>query len=173
MLLAAALVAFGYCGFVVLDGWYFQRQERRELDWVLSTGRPAVEMGALNGRLEVVRLGVSVMVVEGTSSTALRRAAGHISGTAYPGGPGNVGIAAHRDTYFRPLRNVRKDDVITLTTAAAEYRYRVVSTKVVEPDDTSVLDSSGDEVLTLVTCYPFYFIGSAPRRFIVRAQRIT
>ena len=103
---------------------------------------------------------------------ALRRAAGHISGTAFPGGPGNVGIAAHRDTYFRPLRNVRKDDVITLTTAAAEYRYRVVSTQVVEPGDTSVLDSSGDEVLTLVTCYPFYFIGSAPRRFIVRAQRI-
>jgi sortase A len=84
-----------------------------------------------------------------------------------------VGIAGHRDTYFRPLRNIRQDDVITLITPLGEYRYRVVSARVVSPTDVEVLDSSDDEVLTLVTCYPFYFVGSAPDRFIVRAERVT
>jgi sortase A len=89
-----------------------------------------------------------------------------------PGVPGNVAIAAHRDTFFRPLRNIRKNDIITLTTVGAEYRYRVVSTKVVDPEDVSVLNPSDNEILTLVTCYPFFFVGSAPERFVVRAERI-
>jgi sortase A len=81
-------------------------------------------------------------------------------------------LAGHRDTYFRPLRNIQQDDLITLTTLAGEFRYRVVSTKVVHPSEVSVLNPDGSEVLTLVTCYPFYFVGSAPSRFIVRAQRV-
>ena len=89
------------------------------------------------------------MVVEGTTTIALRRAAGHITNTGMPGVPGNVAIAAHRDTFFRPLRNIRKNDIITLTTVGAEYRYRVVSTKVVDPGDVSVLNPGDDEVLTL------------------------
>ena len=112
------------------------------------------------------------MVVEGTTMSALRRAAGHIPGTGMPGFAGNVGIAAHRDTFFRPLRNIQKNDIVTLTTVNAEYRYRVVSTQIVDPGDVSVLSASDKEILTLVTCYPFYFIGSAPDRFIVRAERI-
>jgi sortase A len=112
------------------------------------------------------------MVVEGTTTIALRRAAGHIARTGMPGVAGNVGIAAHRDTFFRPLRNIRKNDIVTLTTVGAAYRYRVVSTKVVDPSDVSVLNPSEDEILTLVTCYPFYFVGSAPERFVVRAERI-
>ena len=124
------------------------------------------------GRIEIQRLGVSVLVVEGTGASALRRAAGHIAGTGLPGQTGNIGIAAHRDTFFRPLRNVQRDDIITLTTLRGEYRYRVVSTKVVDPHDVAVLNPDGTEVLTLVTCYPFYFIGSAPDRFIVRAERV-
>jgi sortase A len=84
-----------------------------------------------------------------------------------------VGIAAHRDTFFRPLRNVQLDDVITLTTLQGEYRYRVIWTKVVTPKDVAVLNPDGHEILTLVTCYPFYFVGPAPSRFIVRAERIT
>ncbi len=91
--------------------------------------------GGLIGRISVARLGVSVIVMEGTEGSTLRRAAGHISGTALPGQQGNVGIAAHRDTFFRPLRDIRKDDVITITTSQGNYRYRVVSTKVVGPDD--------------------------------------
>ncbi len=114
-----------------------------------------------------------MVVVEGTGETALRRAVGHISSwTALPGQAGNIGIAAHRDTFFRPLRNIRRDDVITLTTLGGEYRYRVVSTKVVKPSNIAVLNSDGNEILTLITCYPFYVVGSAPDRFIVRAKRV-
>jgi sortase A len=130
-------------------------------------------MGGLVGRMEIPRLGMSMMVAEGTAEATLRRAGGHIRGTALPGRPGNVGIAGHRDTLFRPLRNVRQDDLITLTTLQGEYRYRVVSTQIVNPSDLSVLDPDGHEILTLVTCHPFYFVGPAPDRFIVRAKRVT
>jgi LPXTG-site transpeptidase (sortase) family protein len=82
-----------------------------------------------------------------------------------------VGISAHRDSFFRPLRNIRRDDIITLTTLSGEYRYRVVSTKIVRPSDVTVLAPGSIDSLTLVTCYPFYFVGAAPDRFIVRAER--
>ena len=88
-----------------------------------------------------------------------------------PGQSGNVAIAGHRDTFFRALRNVRQDDEINLMTLDGSYRYRVDSISVAGPDDTQVLDNSGGDILTLVTCYPFYFVGPAPRRFIVRAHR--
>jgi sortase A len=110
--------------------------------------------------------------MEGTSSKTLRRAAGHIAGTSLPGQPGNIGISGHRDTFFRPLRHIERNDLITLTTVSGEYRYRVLSTSVVGPDDVAVLEPGADEILTLVTCYPFYFVGPAPNRFIVRAQRV-
>jgi sortase A len=179
LLLSAAVLALAYCGFAMLDSWAFQRGELREFTRILSVRTPVVlrDSGppvadALIGRIEVRRLGLSAMVVEGTTTIALRRAAGHITSTGMPGVPGNVAIAAHRDTFFRPLRNIRKNDIITLTTVRAEYRYRVVSTKVVDPGDVSVLNPSDDEILTLVTCYPFFVVGSAPQRFVVRAERI-
>jgi len=127
----------------------------------------------LVGRMEIQRLGVSAIVVEGTSSATLRRALGHISGTALPGEAGNVGISGHRDTFFRPLRNIKANDVITLSTPRGEYNYRVLSTRIVDPSDIAVLDSGETETLTLVTCYPFYFVGPAPKRFIVRAERVS
>jgi sortase A len=89
-----------------------------------------------------------------------------------PGQQGNVAITGHRDTFFRPLRNIHNDDEITLTTLDGTYRYLVESTQVVAPEDTQVLDNSSDTILTLVTCYPFYFVGPAPKRFIVRAHKI-
>jgi sortase A len=89
-----------------------------------------------------------------------------------PGQSGNVALTAHRDTFFRPLRNIHLNDIIVLTTLQGEYRFRVVSTRVVSPDDAAVLSPSESEILTLVTCYPFYFVGSAPNRFIVRAERV-
>jgi sortase A len=180
-----------YCGFVLMDAWIFQKQESLQLERLLTDRHeasggagqtashaspkklPPAVTGDLIGRIEISRLGLSAMVIEGTSRTTLRRAVGHISGTALPGQPGNVGISGHRDTFFRPLRNIRRDDIITLTTLLGEYRYRVVSTKVVDPYDVAVLDPSANEILTLVTCYPFYFVGSAPDRFIVRAERVT
>ena len=179
LLLSVAFLSLGYCGFVMMGSWTFQRGELREFNRIVSVGPPVPlrasgppAADALIGRIEVGRIGLSAMVVEGTTTVALRHAAGHIELTGMPGVPGNVGIAAHRDTFFRPLRNIRKNDIIKLTTVTAEYSYRVVSTKVVDPGDISVLDPSEYEILTLVTCYPFYFVGSAPERFIVRAERI-
>jgi sortase A len=121
------------------------------------------------GRLEIPRLNLAVMVREGADESTLSRAVGHIPGTALPGNVGNVGLAGHRDTFFRALRNIRADDTIEMQTTAGTYRYVVKSTRIVTPRDVSVLEASGGETLTLVTCYPFYYVGSAPKRFIVHA----
>jgi LPXTG-site transpeptidase (sortase) family protein len=174
-LIACAVGLLGYCGFVLIDARHFQIEEDRQLDRLrpasLATVPPAAS-GGLIGRIGIPRLGLSVIVMEGTSSKTLRRAAGHIAGTSLPGQPGNIGISGHRDTFFRPLRHIERNDIITLTTVSGEYRYRVLSTSVVGPDDVAVLEPGGNEILTLVTCYPFYFVGPAPNRFIVRAERV-
>jgi sortase A len=124
------------------------------------------------GRLEIPRLNLSAMVREGASERTLSRAVGHIPGTALPGVQGNVALAGHRDTFFRALRNIVKDDLIEIQTEQGTYGYRVDSTRIVGPRDVSVLNASGGETLTLVTCYPFYYVGSAPKRFIVRATLV-
>jgi LPXTG-site transpeptidase (sortase) family protein len=183
LLFAIGFAALGYCAFVLTDSWSYQRRENAALERLLpGEDSPATGVARdsrlrkpdeLVGRLEVKRLGLSVMVAEGTDTPTMAHAAGHISGTALPGEAGNVGIAAHRDTFFRRLRNIRKNDVISITTPAGRYRYRVVWTDVVSPDHVSVLDSDGTDLLTLVTCYPFSFIGSAPDRFVVRANQIS
>jgi len=190
LLFACAVSLLGYCGFVLADAWVFQRQESRYLDRLLRDSHtasggapkigsstspknpPAATTGGLIGRIEIPRLGLSAVVVEGIDSAILQRAVGHIPGTALPGQPGNVGIAGHRDTFFRPLRSIRKGDEITVTTLHGSSRYRVDFTKVVQPENIEVLDGSDDALLTLVTCYPFDYVGSAPKRFIVRAHRI-
>ena len=175
---AAAVGMLGYCGFVLADGWLYQKREQRHLEQLIAaspTPKKALAppvTGTLVGRIEIPRLGLSVVVAEGVDARTLRRAAGHIPGTGLPGQPGNIGISGHRDTFYRPLRNIRQDDIITLTTVAGHFHYRVVSIWIVSPSDVSVLDPSADEVLTLVTCYPFYFVGAAPERFIVRAGRV-
>jgi sortase A len=191
VLLAGGVSMLGYCLFVAADAWHFQREQRARLEHLLQykqassdprnhtspSGSPKdwlpAANGGLIGRIDIPRLGLSVIVIEGVDHITLRRAVGHIPGTALPGQPGNVGISGHRDTYFRPLRNIQQNDIITLTTVLGEYRYRVVSTKVVSPFDVAVLDPSQNETLTLVTCYPFYYLGPAPDRFIVRADRVT
>lgn len=178
VLLTGAAGMLGYCGFVLADTWIYQRDASRLFDraHLPSSALPGPGVDAasgLLGRMEIPRLGVSMIVAEGTGEATLRRAGGHIAGTALPGHPGNIGIAGHRDTLFRPLRNIRQDDVITVTTLQGEYQYRVVSTKIVSPTDVTVLTSDRQEILTLVTCYPFYFVGPAPDRFIVRAERVT
>jgi sortase A len=129
--------------------------------------------GSIIGRIEIPRIGVKAIVRESTDSKTLRRAVGHIEGTAFPGQLGNVGLAGHRDTFFRSLRDIRRGDTINLTTLDGEHLYEVQSIRVVEPTDTQVLQTSADRSLTLVTCYPFDYIGPAPKRFIVRATEIT
>jgi sortase A len=173
---AGAAVLLGYYSFVAADTWIFQQRESRNLQRLLKTasapGSPAAIPRGLLGRLEIPRLGLSAILIEGDDAKTLRRAVGHIPGTPLPGQPGNVAFSGHRDTFLRPLRNIRHDDIIVVTTLQGEYRYRVESTRIVAPDDIAVLNASQGEILTLVTCYPFYFVGAAPDRFIVRAERI-
>jgi sortase A len=179
----AALV---WCAYFWADAHLYQIVQRRRFDAaavsrdiaaevvapreVLKTFKPAI--GAVLGEIEIPSIGISVMVLEGDSTPILRRAAGHLEGTAIPGEPGNVAIAAHRDTFFRALRNIRDRDVITLTTLTGAYRYQVESVEVVGPNDTEVLADSPEPILTLITCYPFYYVGPAPKRFIVRARQV-
>jgi sortase A len=121
-------------------------------------------------RLEAPAVGPSATVLEGSTDDVLTRAAGHIENTALPGKPGNVGIAGHRDTTFRPLRGLGVGDVITLITGTGRFDYRISRTFVVRPDRVSVLDPTVKPSLTLVTCYPFTFIGNAPMRYILQAE---
>jgi sortase A len=132
----------------------------------------AGEVGSLVGRIEIPRIDVSAIVLEGVDKKTLRRGVGRIPETAMPGDEGNVGLAAHRDSFFRGLKDIRKNDIITLKTLDDTYYYRVSWTEIVLPADTQVLAGTGVPELTLVTCYPFYYVGSAPKRFIVRAERI-
>jgi sortase A len=185
---AAGVLALGYWATLFLSARLFQTREAHEFarelqvrvtrDTLASRSDPAKEAGAQPPRegaviaeLGIPRLGLSTMVVEGVAEGDLKLAAGHIPGTTLPGKQGNIGIAGHRDTFFRPLRFIRKDDMIALTTLRGTSRYRVVSTKIVGPDEVQVLSPLGRDALTLVTCYPFDFVGPAPRRFIVRAER--
>ena len=128
--------------------------------------------GARLARLQIPSVGLSVMVLDGTQEWILQRGAGHIEGTAYPGEPGNVAIAGHRDRSFRKLKNVGKNDWIVLQTPGRTYRYRVEDISIVKPNDVSVLKPTTEPSLTLVTCYPFYYIGHAPQRYIIKAQLV-
>ena len=136
-----------------------------------ATRREAGTSGLI-GRIEIKRLGVSVLVVEGTSSKSLRRGVGHVEGTAYPGERGNVGLAGHRDSYFRPLRKIESGDKIQLQTPDGHFVYEVDSTLIVSPHRSDLMKSDDEARLTLVTCYPFYYIGPAPRRFVVQAHEV-
>ena len=132
---------------------------------------PPPHSGDPIGKIEIPRLQMSTVVLEGASAKNLRVAAGHIRGTALPGTGGNVAIAAHRDTFFEPLRGVRPKDAIVLTTSYGTFRYVVDRVEVVDPSNVGVLHRTTDPELTLVTCYPFVYVGSAPKRFIVHARQ--
>ena len=130
-------------------------------------------LGTPIGRLEIPRLGVSGAVVHGDNDDLLKGAIGHLPDTPLPWLGGNSALAAHRDTLFRRLRDVRSNDVVRLTTPYGNFDYRVRETLIVDPEDLWVLDPTPTTTLTLITCYPFNYVGSAPRRFIVRAESIT
>jgi sortase A len=121
--------------------------------------------------LRIPRIGLVVPVLAGTDAWTLNRAVGHIEETAEPGGDGNVGIAGHRDGFFRGLESIAVGDVIELETSSRVDRYRVERLSIVTPEEVSVIDSTESPSVTLVTCYPFYYVGSAPHRFIVRGVR--
>jgi sortase A len=190
LFLALAVALLGYVGFAWADAKIFQAYENWRLDQAadnapappaslrraslslpIPTTRKLAAAGSTLGRIEISRIGVDAIIVEGTDGKSLRRAVGHITGTAFPGEPGNSGIAGHRDTFFRALRDIRQGDEIAVTTLGGRYRYKVDSATVVADNQTDVLNDSGDSILTLVTCYPFYYVGPAPQRFVVRAHR--
>jgi sortase A len=184
-LATAGVLALGFCMVEFVESYLYQAREVRSFDRELHNneeckGKPpdptapvvAPRNGEVVGQLEIPRLGVFVMVVEGAEPGDLKHAVGHITGTSLPGEPGNVGIAGHRDTFFRPLRFTQRGDRIALRTLRGTYRYRVIFTTLVRPADVQVLNPIGRDALTLVTCYPFYYVGPAPERFIVRAERL-
>jgi sortase A len=179
-LFVCGVLLLGYCGYALVDAWMFQRRENRDLDRMLrdrqraeSASTPAVPADdGLIGRIEIPRLLLSVIVVEGVDKGTLLRAVGHIPGTALPGQPGNVGLAGHRDTFFRSLKDVKLKDEVLISTLRGNIKYQVESLRVVEPENVGVLAASGENVLTLVTCYPFYYFGPAPQRWIVRARQV-
>lgn len=198
-LLLVAVLALGSYAYAFLDTRLFEYEQSRRLEAALNAQTapakasvPAQETddlgafqepepepettpldeGELLGRIEIPRVGVSAMILEGVGKKTLRRGAGHIPGTPLPWADGNVGVAAHRDSFFRGLKDLRKNDTIRLKTLEGTFEYRVDWTDVVLPEDTHVLEDTGEATLTLVTCYPFYYVGSAPKRFIVRAERI-
>lgn len=133
--------------------------------------RPSLA-GPLIGRIDIPHLGISAIVSDGVDDRTLSRAVGHVPGTARPGEAGNVALAAHRDTFFGPLQWIRTGDRIRIRTPDGDLTYVVSETRVVEPTDVSVLEPTPEQTLTLITCYPFRYVGPAPQRFIVRAQAV-
>jgi sortase A len=166
------------CSFVCLGILEFQASQAKRFETVrethVQTALPKTPLrpGDPFGRVAIPRIGLSAMVAEGDDTSTLARAVGHIPETAVPEGSGNVGLAGHRDTFFRRLGRVRLKDVIELETAHGKFRYEVVRTAVVDPERVEVLDSSNKSELTLVTCYPFHYIGAAPRRFMRQGCRV-
>jgi LPXTG-site transpeptidase (sortase) family protein len=128
--------------------------------------------GGLVGMLEVPRLRLSTPVIEGDDDRSLTASAGHLPDTPLPWQPGNSAIAGHRDGLFRPLKRVAVGDAITFRTTRDELHYRVTATAIVEPDDLGVLAPRASDALTLITCYPFSYVGPAPQRFVVHAERV-
>jgi sortase A len=134
--------------------------------------RTPVAASAPIGRLEIPRIGLSAAVAEGDDENTLKVAVGHLPDTPLPWQEGNTALAGHRDTFFRPLRSIQVGDEIYFAATYGTFRYRVTRYSVVEPDELWVLDPSPTAALTLITCYPFTFVGPAPRRFVVHAERI-
>ncbi len=179
-LLLIGALSLGYWLYIWAEARLYQELENRELDIILATPpsrsgdavsvpRVRPSPGSPVGRIEIPRLGVSAVIRAGSDARTLRLAVGHIPGTALPGEIGNIGLAGHRDTFFRRLRDIRPTDDIRVVTTTGTFTFKVDTTRVVSPKDTWVLDPTSTTTLTLVTCYPFRYIGSAPQRFIVHA----
>jgi sortase A len=170
---AVSVFALSYASYVITDAYTYQATEQSKFESVSpSEERHPAIVGGVIGEMEVPRLGLKAIFVQGDSPRILRRAVGHIPETALPGELGNIVLTGHRDTFFRPLRNIQLGDGIKIKTLDGEFEYRVESTEVVSPSDLQVLQPSSGNTLTLVTCFPFYYVGAAPKRFIVRAHQI-
>jgi len=188
----ACLLAGVFClvwvGSVSLRGALYEREVRTRVDaWpreagdahadrterarVAAVAESAAYSGVI-GVLEIPRLEYAEAVTQGDDDTTLRVSVGHLPDTPLPWGPGNSVLAGHRDTHFRALRNLVIGDRITFKTPRGMFEYEVKDKVIVEPDDLSVVAPTDNRTLTLITCYPFTYIGNAPQRFIVRAEAV-
>ena len=169
-----------YAGGSVLYAGIYQKYQAVKFDRELAAPQPMdaaktlamteLQDGDVVGKLEIPDVGISVMVFQGDEENTLRLGAGHVPGTPLPGAEGNVAIAAHRDTFFRKLEGIRTGANIQFETLRRSYSYVVESTEIVEPTEMRVIESRDRSELTLITCFPFHYIGSAPQRFIVHAR---
>jgi sortase A len=176
----AGLVMLAYAGGTAAYAGIYQRYQSWKFEQNLASPKvitaavleEAADLreGDVVGKMEIPRIGISVMVLHGTEEATLIAGAGHVPGTPLPGAEGNVVIAAHRDTFFRKVEGILPGDSIHFATASRNYEYVVDSTEIVDPEDTRVMESRARSELTLITCYPFYFVGAAPKRFIVHAR---
>lgn len=186
----AGIVMLGWCTLVLGDSGLSQWQARRSLEAVsLATtvappritspessapaNAPTPRRGSPIGALSIPKLALGAIVLHGSDTKTLRHAPGHLEDTALPGEAGNVVIAGHRDSFFRGLGEVIEGDDIFIDTADRHLHYRVTSTRVVNAHDVSVLEHTDDAILTLITCYPFWVLGPAPDRFVVRAALVS
>ena len=170
--------AFWALGIVGLVTWGISQvgsavSVRRDLQRFSESQPIAAQASAPLAVLRIARLGIEVPVLAGTDDRTLDRGLGHIEGTSLPGHDGNIGIAGHRDTHFRALKDIAEGDLIEIATRQSTDVYRVERTWIVDPDDVSVIAATSSGAVTLVTCYPFNYVGSAPQRFIVRALPTT
>ncbi len=174
------LLLSGYGLYEVASGRIYQAWRGPELDRTLDSLPPqpaphraiGYQQGSAIGRLEVQRIGLSVVVLEGSDAGTLRLGVGRVRNSSLPGEAGNVVLAGHRDTFFSSLSQIRPGDRISLRTPEGTFPYTVDWTTVVNPQDTKVIRPTAQPALTLVTCYPFAYVGAAPKRFIVRATPV-
>jgi sortase A len=182
LLIAFGLACLLFYALAVAESTIYQRKAKAEIKARTSAhtldtnipeaARPLLE-GELIGRVDIPRLRLSAAVAEGDDNATLGKAVGHLPDTPLPWQRrGNVGLAAHRDGLFRALKNIRMDDEVRVITPRGEYFYRVRNTRIVNPQDVWVLAPTSTPTVTLITCYPFSFIGHAPQRFIVQAELV-
>jgi sortase A len=171
--LAFGILALSYAGFSFADSHVYQAVETRKFERAIRPPKPRIlAEGDIIGEIQVPRLRLNAIVVQGDSSASLRRAVGHLAKSALPGEWGNVALAGHRDTFFRPLRDIRLGDEIRFKTRERSFEYRVESIEVVAPTDIRVLNSSTGHDLTLLACFPIHYLGPAPKRLVVRAREV-
>jgi len=179
LLMAAGAVLLFQGARVYLESKMGQTEASRQFEDEGPAAHPAArsrlprlrpQEGEAFAKLSIPRLDTELYVVEGDDSADLLRGPGHLPGTAMPGDDGNCVIAAHRDTHFRVLKDIHKGDDIIVQTSRGQFLYRVAGTQIVQPSNTSALEPTHDAELKLITCYPFYYVGSAPKRFVVKAQ---
>jgi len=171
--IAVCISAFSWLSLTIWESWQSRKFDRSRTTAPQTQAQAHIANGSILGRIAIPRVHVRAMVREGDSDRTLSIALGHIPGTAFPGQQGNVGIAGHRDTLFRGLKHVTANDEITFETPRASYVYRVESTQIVKPEHIEVLKPGPNRELTLVTCFPFDYVGSAPDRFIVKARLVS